>query len=523
MPGDAMEEAAPIEGEDGAANEAVDSASSGGAVAHTEAAHERVVAVRSAMILGTSLLLTWTVGLLVRLYLPRFMGVTRFGEYSFAETFPYAFFGFLGLGVETYIQKEIPVRPEHASDFFGGVFAVRALLSVGLFAAMAVALSAGGRSGEVQLLVFIFGVAQFFLALNGTLAALLQAARTVGGLAAANVVGKIVWGVGIAVAVAVGAPLAAVAGAFCFSEALKSIWLFRLARRELRLRVRVDLGAARTVVIAALPYYVNSAAIAIYSRIDVTIVSFRTNDDETGWYASAQNIAGLTMLLAPVLGSVLTPLMSRVASRSHAELGETLRSTLRVITSINVPVTLMMFVGAPEAVRYGLGARFAPATTSVAILAPMFVLTYYAMILSVFLMMIERPWTVTVISLCALVLDAAANYVLAPRCLAAFGPGGAGIGGSVALLVTEVFVVFAMMRAVGFGTVWDKKSAVSLGKSLAVALVVVAADRQLRFLGAPRLALDGLLYLALAVPTKTLDVRQVFAAIRAARRGAPAS
>jgi O-antigen/teichoic acid export membrane protein len=482
------------------------------------AARDRKVAIRSALVLGASLVATWTVGLLVRLYLPKVLGPSRFGTYSFAESFPVAAFGFLGLGVETYIQKEIPVRPEHASDFFGGVVAVRAVLSTVLLAAIALVLERSGRSGEVQIVVFVFGLAQFFAQCNGTLASLLQATRAVNGLALVNVVGKVLWGVGALCAILLQLPLAAIAASFGVSELLKTLVLYRLARRHLDLETRVDLTAVRRVVVACLPYYVNAVAITIYAKIDVSIVNFVSNEEETGWYGAAQSLAGIAMLLAPLMGSVLMPLLSRVASRSDDELRTTLLRTIETIMSMTIPVSLVMCIGADVAVRYALGARFVPATASVAILAPMFVLTYLAMIFSIFFFLKGRPWVVTTVSLSALAADLIGDVLLVPHTHRWFGAGGAGLGASIVLVATEVVVVAVLGQIIGWRNCFDRKSLRVIGASLLVALVVAAVDRAIAGLGPLRLVVDSALYLLLASATGALDVRRVLREVIAARR-----
>src|SRR4051794_20126287 len=84
-------------------------------------ASDAATALRNAIKLGGSLLATWTVALAVRFQLPRHLGPVRFGDFNFCDSFTAAFFIFLSLGIETYIQKEVSVRPKHASEFFGGV------------------------------------------------------------------------------------------------------------------------------------------------------------------------------------------------------------------------------------------------------------------------------------------------------------------------------------------------------------------------------------------------------------------
>jgi len=56
------------------------------------------------------------------------------------------FFTTLHLGVDTYVMKEVSIRPKHASDFIGGIFALRVLLSVVLLGAMV--LTPGSRGAR---------------------------------------------------------------------------------------------------------------------------------------------------------------------------------------------------------------------------------------------------------------------------------------------------------------------------------------------------------------------------------------
>src|SRR5512142_1326882 len=164
-----------------------------GVVQDGERARERSVAVRNALKLALSLVATWTVALVVKFQLPRYLGPTRFGQYSFSESCSAAFVCFLGLGVDLYIQREIATRPKHASDFFGGVVLLRTLLIVTVFVLMALTRQAAGSNLQLQLLLFAFGVAQVVTLTNDTLAAMLQAATRVNALAAVNVAAKLTW------------------------------------------------------------------------------------------------------------------------------------------------------------------------------------------------------------------------------------------------------------------------------------------------------------------------------------------
>src|SRR5919201_1165147 len=137
------------------------------------------LALWNALKLGGSLIGTWTVALAIRFALPRQLGPDLYGVYNFAEAFAASFFVLTTLGIETYVQKEIPLRRKHASDFFGGVVALRV-------AAMVIILHFDGRAFEIRRAVYLFAAGQIFFVANATLAALLHASGTVDGLSVVN-------------------------------------------------------------------------------------------------------------------------------------------------------------------------------------------------------------------------------------------------------------------------------------------------------------------------------------------------
>lgn len=470
--------------------------------------HDTSVALKNAVTLGTSLVATWSVALVVRFFLPRHLGPEAFGVYNFADAFSATFFVVLGLGLETYIRKEIPVRPDHASDFFGGFLAVRLLLSGGVIAAMAVVMTLAGRPAAVQRVVFVFGAAQLLVTINGNLAALLHAARSVGGLALVNVASKVLWGAGVAVAIAADAGLVGLALAFLASEALRAVALSWLSYRHLALRLRLDLRTVKPVLVACLPFYVMQVANTVYGKVDVSMLSVLANDTEIGWYGTSSNLAGLAFLLSPLVTWVLMPLLSRAGARSEEEMFGLVRRSIEAILLAILPISLLMGVGADVWIPLLFGRAFVPAAVSLQVLAPIFVFTYLAMISATILMLRERAWTVAAIQITGLVLNPTLNLILVPWAARRLGPGGAGAGAATALLITEASVAIGLTFTVG-RRAFDRASVRAIGKAILCCAAVVIADRALRPLGPARLALDLILYVALALGTGAVKARDV--------------
>jgi O-antigen/teichoic acid export membrane protein len=475
------------------------------------------VALWNALKLGGSLLGTWTVALAIRFALPRQLGPDQYGVYNFAEAFAASFFVLTTLGVETYVQKEIPLRREHASDFVGGVIALRIALGALLLAAMAVILHFDGRAIEIRHAVYLFALGQIFFVANSTLSALLHASGTVDGLSILNVAAKILWGTGMVAAIVTRSGVAALAGAFALSEALKTVALALLCRKHVQLRLRIDRSATKSVLLVSIPFFVTTLATTLFTRIDDTLIGFLANDREVGWFGLASNLAQLALLLAPLMGSVLLPLFSRVASRSDEELSQVMRRSLEVILMIAVPASLALGVGADVWVGIIGGPEYAPAILALRILCPVFIVTYVGMVCADYLYLAGRSWTVTWVCIGGVVVNAGLNAALIRPLLAALGPGGAGVGAAVATIGTELFTCGMFVWTIGRNVI-DRRLLATAGKLFAVSGAVIVIDLICGRLGAARLVVDALACCALAIATRAWRINELRDFASAARK-----
>lgn len=491
-----------------------------GALGHA-GARDALAALQNGIKLGGALLLTWGIAIGVRVVLPRHLGPAAFGHLNFADAFAVTAFVLVGLGVDLHLRREYPVRPQVATELFGGLLVARVAITGVLFAAIALVLHATERHPVVWRLVLFFGLAQLCIAVNLTLGAILQARGEVDGLSVVNVVGKVLWGAGVLLGMALGQALIAVPIALLLSEVVKGAVLYRLAHRLAGLRLRLDLPGTRAALVASLPFYVNQIAFTAYGRIDVTVLSFVLDDDrELGWYGAASTLAGLSLLVTPVVGWVLIPLFARAAGRGAEALRATVARSLEVVLAVVVPTALLLALGAEVWIRLVFGAAFAPAAPALRLLAATFVLTYLAMVSACCLNVMDRGWQVTFVSLGGLLVNPTLNVTLVR--LAAgpdAAPGAAGSAAALAVLASEALVVTAMTGLLR-GFAFDGRAVGFLWRTALASALVVAVDRLAAPLGPARLAVDAVAWVALAVLLGALRWREAAAFVRAARRPA---
>ena len=469
--------------------------------------------------LGLSLVGTWIIALGVRIALPRVLGPVQFGHFQFADAFTTTVFVFATLGLDTYIRKEVPVRPEHASEFFGGTLLTSLALNVAIMIVALVALTAAGKSREVVLLVALLGVAQILFNTNALLVAMLHASGTVNELSIVNLVVKLLWAGGIIGALVLGfGPLGA-SVAVIVAEACRSMSLVVVARRHLALKLRLDRAATWVALTGGLPFYVTGMAQTIYARIDTSIMSFLAPEHEVGWYGAASTLGGLSLMLSPVIGWVLLPLASRAAARSSDDVMLLARRANEFVLAIAFPTSLFFYLLAHEIVMLLFGQSYLPTVPALRILAPTFILTYAAIIYASILIRLERGWAVTVVSLGGMAISPALNVILVPKFLAMYGEGGAGRAAATALLVTETYTVIALLLLLGKRAV-DSRLLRMLAVSLVAAAVAVVLDHALRGLGALGSVLALVAYAGIVLSSGTIDIRGAMSLFKSLRAGA---
>jgi O-antigen/teichoic acid export membrane protein len=480
------------------------------------------IAVRNAARLGGSLAMTWGVAVVVRLMMPRYLGPDAWGPLTFADAFSATFFVALSLGIDTYIRREVSVRPEYASDFLAGITVLRVGITVVLLAAMQLVLVLTGRPPAVQQLVFVFGVACFVTAMNQTLAALLHARGTVKALSALNVVTKLVWALGSVLTLVLGWPIVGLPLSLLLSELIKLAGGHVLVRKHLAVVWKLDPLALRVALVASAPMFVNTAAHTVYNKLDVTILEMVAGDREVAWYGAASLLAGMTLMIAPIIGWVLMPLFARARARSEAEYTQVLRRSLEVVLTFAFPTALMMALGARLWVTLLYGAAYEPAAVSLALLSPLFVLTYVAMINATSLIVTGRAWAQALVSISGVGINPLLNWAFVPFAMRTWGEGGAGRGAAGAQLGTELAVT-AMMAVLVGARAFDRRTVGMIARTLVVCAAVWGLDALLleRVPSVARLVLDVIAYLALAIATGAVQLRETITFAREALRRRP--
>ena len=486
-------------------------------------------AIANAMKLATSLVVSFGITIAVRqVLIPRMLGTERYGELNFADGFAGLFLVAAWLGVDTWLRKELGVTVKSAQGIYGGILVIRAGFTVVLTTAMAVTLKLLGRSDAIVLMAIIFGVAQAMTMTQNTASSLLHAAGRVDGLSIVNIVGKVLWAGIVIPALFLDVSIVWLAVAFLVSETFKAVCSTWLAAKHQKITLAVDLKAATRAMKAALPFWVNNIALAGTGRADVAVVgtlaagilgSHAAADREVGWYTVVLGIGSMLMVVTPVMGWVLVPLLSRALQRSREEAGKIIRRALEVCVVLGTPLSVAAFVGADELIAI-YKPEYAPSGLVLKIMAGTYVLTYLNVVAANCLAALGRGWTVTLTSIATLLLTPAIDFALVPYALKTYGPGAGAAACGVAILVAELLTTSIMVQRLG-RLAWDARLVSIVLRTVVTGALVIALDLALtRFTplnAGLRIGVDAIAYVALALATRSVRISEAKAFIQLAR------
>lgn len=483
---------------------------------------EMRVAVFNALKLSLSLVGTLLVAIVIQFLIPRYVGLQSYGKISFAETYAASFFVFTTFGIDSYIRKEVSTRLSHANDFWAGFWLLRIASTLVCIACMAWGLSGMHKGALEWRLVAIFAVGQLVYVHNFTVAALLQAASSVNELSLWNVASKLLWGGGVWLGLVFGAPLEMVAATFTLGEIIKAVALSGVCRRKLNLVWRVDVAATWIAVLASMPYFLNYMANRTYTYLNVLLLSGMTDDSEVGWYNAASKISQMMGFFLPVLQAVLVPMAARLGKKDIEAMNALMRDTVRLVIVAGTLVSLLVTLHADTLALGALGGAFGESSKTLAVLGPMFVLTYLATLASMHLIQLDRIWTVVKVSIVSLVLSV---VLTGPFIYWGYhwGAGWAGAMSAAASICTEALTAVITFILLGKAAV-DRRLWRVLGMTALVCGSVTGLHYVTAVLGLWRVPLEIVVYSALALATGALpwaDVRRtVENAVRSRRRDA---
>src|SRR6202521_1121845 len=240
---------------------------------------------RNLAVLAGSQAVTWSLGLLWTIFIPRALGPRGLGELTIATAVTGVVGVIAGLGIGTLLVKEIARDHQHAAQLMGTALLVRTGAIVPALGAVGLYVLAVHPSREQTLVLLLAAAAMVFGLLVQPFQSAFQGIERMEYLAYGDILTKAVLSlVGIALVIigfrAVGI-MTMILG-ISVVVLLMNVWW---SRGKFGIDWTVDRDRVRRLVVDSLPYWTTGLVLTVYLWIDSVMLSAMSSTVVVGWYA----------------------------------------------------------------------------------------------------------------------------------------------------------------------------------------------------------------------------------------------
>lgn len=304
-------------------------------------------------------LLRMALGMLVGVWVARYLGPARYGALNYAANMAGTFAILAALDMDSVLVRELALRPGHEQALLGTAFRLRAFAGLPALA-LAVGTTWALRPQEPQLAVMtgLFGVAIFSQSpdvIEAWFRSRLKAQWVVIARGSAYVVVALLR-VGLILS---GAGVVAFAGAAAAEALLASaaLWVVFLRKGGPSGHWAWDAQRAKAMLALAWPLLLSSLAVIGYMKIDQFMLAAMVGDAEVGRYAAAVRLSELWYFMPMALASSAAPALAE-AQRDPAIFEQRWIKLFRAMLYMSLPVALLMTLLAEPLCQLLYGASF---------------------------------------------------------------------------------------------------------------------------------------------------------------------
>lgn len=475
--------------------------------------HTGKTIVKNAGALMASQLVTWSLSVIITVFLSRYLGPAGSGQLVLANSIWAVMAILIAFGMDTVLTKEIARNPVKVSELLSITLLARTLLFCCALGLVTLYLALLHYSETISLVVYIVGLSYLFWAYVGAAQAGLQGLQQMQYISLGNIVGKIVWAIVSLLLILTGQSIYLIAAVLTLGALITFLIQFYFLLRLQKIRLHAARLAILQLLRAGAPYFVSGLVLAAYGQGIVLLISLLLSERAVGWYGAANQLANTSVFLPTILLFAVFPILSR--GQTHAAAALTVfRKSFDLLFVLGIPIGLGLCVLANPLVLLLYGSAFAPSGPILAVLGLVLILTYQNILIGQFLISLDRQNVWTLVLAVAAIATVLLDWFLLPWCQANLGNGG--IGAAIGSLTTEsgIFVLgFALVP----GGALTRSNAWVAGRALVAGLGFVAAAWWLRdfFIVIPAFA-GGITYLVLLVVFQVVTPAQLVAGVQLA-------
>lgn len=306
-------------------------------------------------------LLRMGLGLLVGVWVARYLGPEGYGSLSFAGSYVMLFSALAMFGLESIVVRELVQQPEQERTVLGATFLIRFVAGICAYL-LALGLLLFIRPGDWILLLLV--------ALLGS-SLLLQAFETVDLWFQSRVLSRysvicrstafILSSVAKVALVLCNFSLVAIVAATAFETLLAALLLVIAYRRQSGIGIsgwQRDPARLRSLLTTSVPMVLSGIVLMIYLRVDQVMLGVLASQTEVGLYAAAVRISEIWYFIPTAIVSSVFPGLIELRSGKPELFEQQLQRLYNLLSFLGYAVALPVTVLAPWLVKLLFGAAY---------------------------------------------------------------------------------------------------------------------------------------------------------------------
>jgi PST family polysaccharide transporter len=356
------------------------------------------------------------VGVLVGLWVARYLGPHRFGQLNYAIALSALFGAIANLGLDNVVIRELVRFPERKNILLGSTFALKlvgAFLSVSIVTILVSVLRPGDKA--VVLLTFLSAAGFLFQSVSADLyfQSKIQSKYIV--LSADGAF--LLMALAKVVLILIRAPLVAFAWAGLCELALAGAFLliaYNLKDQSIW-RWKCDLSVMRALLKDSWPLIPAGISVMIAMRVDQVMIGQMLNDREVGLYSVAVKVSELWYFIPIAIAASTYPALVEAKNRSEELYYGRLQKLYNLLVTLAIAVAVVMSFLSGPLVRLLYGQAYAASDGALRILIWSGVPVCFGCAWSNWMILENRMKTLFLFQMIGAVVNLTLNLLLIPR------------------------------------------------------------------------------------------------------------
>ncbi len=346
----------------------------------------------------------------------RRLGDERYGQFAFALAVATIFETVMDFGLKEVTIREVARDPSAAARLLGNTFALKLALGGAAMLVTIVGTPFLRSEPDVRWAVYLLcassALRSYLLTVRAVLTGL-ERFRAESAIAMADRASLLVCGAAVLLT---GFGVIGLSLAFVLSRAAILALTWILARRYVTpFHLEFDLAFWRDLQRRAAPFGSYLLVFALYNYLDTVLLGVLRSDAETGLYNAAYRIYEAFILVASIIGTVLTPRLSRYILSDPEEHRRLAAVGIRGAMLAALPISIAGFIFAPQVVTLLFGSDYQASATALRILVTGFLVVFPISVYQAIAISMHAEHLLLATAVIGLVLNVALNVALIPR------------------------------------------------------------------------------------------------------------